>query len=640
MSLLLIHLQLIAALSAQPPGVQPRKPPKARPKKPHFTHAVYLRALRGTVWVRAGKKSATGVLVDRDRRIVVVELSAVSSTDRVTVHFPKFRNGRLLTDPSAYRSVRGHKGKVVRRDRKRNIAFIALDSVPATARPLKLAAKGPVAGEPVVALPHPGAGGALWRLRDGVVTGVSRSGDMTVIDSVSMLNMGRGGILINSKGELIGIDSLATAAPVLRRKTMAATNVRPLVEESTKGYYRVKVFYGTNRLPTALVDRSWWSRFRRFFLTLWGAVTAGFCLVAALIAAVIAFVKPRRRKAAGIGAFVFVAIPVVLGAAVAWRESVADAEQPGRFYSGERGERLRYGTCTVSIPKDHRLGDLEAPPSLFGFKFQEDPQKHVVLLDVEEDGSARSKDFLRDFKQSLAESEHKQVLVYIHGYNTTFEDAARRAAQLFYDLEFDGVPAFYSWPSQGKELAYTADENNVEISVPHFQKFLTRISRETGARQIHVIGHSMGNRILARTLKNLAADKVYGKGTNFREIVLAAPDIDAEVFQSDIVPRIVNGSQRVTLYASSNDSALKKSMQVHGGLPRAGETGDNLVVVPPMETIDVSALDTSLSDHSYYASNKSVISDLYYLLRGRRAGKRHRLEKKTWNGRTYWAFKP
>lgn len=601
------------------------------------------RVLGGMVWVRTDQKTGTGAFVSRDRKLVLVSLETVRNARNVTVYFPQYRGNRPVFDPKFYRSTKGYKGTVIRRDEKRGIAFIELGSLPARARPLRLAPKSPAPGDEIIGYSDTGNGGPLWVSKLALMAKLHKRASprpktAKKKKALELHRAIRGGVAVNRRGELVGLGFLPKTAGKSAKTALDISEIRPLVEKTTDGYYRVKVFYATDRLPSALADHSWSYYFLRFFLTLTGAILGVAALAGVVILMVVALVKSNWRKGAVIGVMVCVAVPGLVASLYALEEATADRNKPGQFYSAERGE-LRYGTCTVSIPKDHRLGDLEGPPSLFEFKFKENPEEHVVVLGVDEDQSGDAQDFFGDLKRSLRESSEKQILVFIHGYNTTFEDAARRSAQLFYDLEFDGVPVFYSWPSQGRELAYTVDENNASFSVPHFERFLTRIARESGAEQVHVIAHSMGNRILTRALRRMAETKHYGKGTRFRNVVLAAPDVDAAAFKNDFAPQIANGIQRVTLYASSNDAALKKSMEVHGGYPRAGESGANLVVLPNLVTIDVSQLDTSLSDHSYYASHRSVVSDIYQLLRGQPPGKR-KLQRRMRGRQAYWTFKP
>lgn len=307
---------------------------------------------------------------------------------------------------------------------------------------------------------------------------------------------------------------------------------------------------------------------------------------------------------------------------------------PKTFFGNQRGE-LVFGACEVSIPRDHRMGALEAP-SWLKFEVKENPKKHVVLLEV---NSSSKNDFFSDLRWRIGTSEGKQqAFVFVHGYNVTFEDAARRTAQMAYDLGFDGAPIFFSWPSQGEISAYTVDETNEEWAIPHLKSFLTEVSSRTGANTIYLIAHSMGTRMLSAALREIANER--SKKQLFKEIVLAAPDIDAEVFQRDILPKIRPTAGRITLYASSKDKALQASKRVHGN-PRAGESEvDNIVIAPGLDTVDASEVDTSFVGHSYYAENRSVISDIYLLLRNGVPPDQRNLLEKNRNGQRYWAFRP
>jgi esterase/lipase superfamily enzyme len=308
--------------------------------------------------------------------------------------------------------------------------------------------------------------------------------------------------------------------------------------------------------------------------------------------------------------------------------------EPKDFFGNQRDE-LVFGECEVSIPRDHRIGELESP-SWRKFQFEEDPTKHIVLLKV----SPRSaEEFFSDLRSHIDNSKgKKQAFVFIHGYNVTFEDAARRTAQMAYDLGFDGAPIFFSWPSQGEAAAYTVDEANEEWAVPHLKVFLTEVSTRAGADTIYLIAHSMGTHALSAALRQIANT---GPRTQlFKEVVLAAPDIDAEVFKRDILPEIRPTAGRITLYASSKDKALQASKKVHGN-PRAGQSElDNMVIAPGLDTIDATEVDTSFWGHSYYAENRSVISDIYWLIVTGNPPWQRQLLEKNHNGQKYWTFRP
>ncbi len=307
-------------------------------------------------------------------------------------------------------------------------------------------------------------------------------------------------------------------------------------------------------------------------------------------------------------------------------------QAPTDFFGGERSasEQLHLGSCEVSIPRDHRMAALESP-SIWRLEFRPDPGKHVVLLSI---SPLEGNDFFNQAKQRVAASARGEAFVFIHGYNVAFADAARRTAQLAYDLAFDGAPILYSWPSHGDFVAYAADENNVEWSAPHLAAFLTDLRKQTGAATIHLIAHSMGNRCLARALASLA-----GTTPPFQQVILTAPDIDSGVFRQ-LAAALRSTAGRVTLYASSHDRALAASRKLHAG-SRAGESGPDLVVCDGIDTIDASAVETDLLGHSYFANARSVVGDLFQLLRtGEGPADRVGLHPVDDNGKRHWSFVP
>ncbi|MEL7478918.1 MAG: alpha/beta hydrolase [Pseudomonadota bacterium] len=300
------------------------------------------------------------------------------------------------------------------------------------------------------------------------------------------------------------------------------------------------------------------------------------------------------------------------------------------------GELQIYGSTEVSIPRDHRMGELESP-SIWRLEINEDPEKHIVLLDIKE---MEKNTYFEKISERLKNSKKKNAFIYIHGYNVTFKDAARRSAQMAYDLGFDGIPVFYSWSSHGSKAKYTFDEVNIKWSEYNIKSFLTDFLQRSDVENVYLIAHSMGNRALTRAYIEVANSSPH-LGAKIKEVILAAPDLDAEIFKRDIAPALAKAGSPVTLYASSEDIPLKASKAIHGGHPRAGDSGDNLVIAAGIETIDASAVKTSFLGHSYFADEKSVISDMFYIINGSlRANERAMLKAVDDNLGRYWIFKP
>ena len=205
-------------------------------------------------------------------------------------------------------------------------------------------------------------------------------------------------------------------------------------------------------------------------------------------------------------------------------------------------------------------------------------------------------------------------------------------------MKFQGTPICYSWPSRGGLEDYTRDMANADWSVVHLQDFLASLFEKSRAGKIHLIAHSMGNRVLMQALDRLA---LQGQTeTRFGQIVLAAPDVSANDFRQRYSTVIRQMSDNVTLYASSRDRALMVSAGVHGH-DRAGLAGDDIVVVEGIDTIDVSHVDTSLIGHSYYGDNPELIDDLKaIILRAKPTSSRSWLQRiDTAANRFYWKFR-
>jgi esterase/lipase superfamily enzyme len=265
------------------------------------------------------------------------------------------------------------------------------------------------------------------------------------------------------------------------------------------------------------------------------------------------------------------------------------------------------------------------------------PTKYVSLISIDPYGEV---EFTRVLKATLGNTDSRDVLVFVHGYLNTFADAAYRTAQMAYDLNFPGVAFCYSWPSLGKTWKYMVDETNSKWTVPHLQKVIQFLRTEVGARVVHVIAHSMGNRVLVETLQTLATAQP-ATAAKLREIVLAAPDIDAGTFRQ-VVDQFRGHAERCTLYGSSKDRALFWSRKFHQ-YPRAGDTGRGLVVVDGIDTIDASAVDTSLltNGHGYYGNNRSILGDIFMLLtQGLPPDQRFGLRVMALAGKRYWFHQP
>ncbi|HEX3894221.1 MAG TPA: alpha/beta hydrolase [Terracidiphilus sp.] len=305
-------------------------------------------------------------------------------------------------------------------------------------------------------------------------------------------------------------------------------------------------------------------------------------------------------------------------------------------YLGLRSDTgaLSYGSCEVSIPETHALADVERP-SIWKFEFRPDPEKHIVLQKVEAEEKTQ---FLKDVAGMVSASPTKEAFVFVHGYNVSFEDAAIRTAQLAYDFGFKGAPILYSWPSKGSLFGYLDDEQTVQQTAGSLKQFLQDVAASSGATVVHLIAHSMGNRALLPVLSQLAADPQFKDFDKFNTVVLAAPDVDRDLFMN-LVAAIHKPQSKITLYVSEHDQALAASHLLFHKEPRAGEGGSDTIVMQGLDTVDVSKLSMDALGHSYFGDNRSVIEDLLKFLKGQLAP-RPGLSKVPSGTLAYWQMLP
>jgi esterase/lipase superfamily enzyme len=291
-------------------------------------------------------------------------------------------------------------------------------------------------------------------------------------------------------------------------------------------------------------------------------------------------------------------------------------------YGSDRAHKLELGRALVTVPKAHQVPNIERPwaikvPYLDVTLYQEDedPKKHFTVQDLKQMSQA---EMIALVKARLAASGtfKDQALVFIHGYNNGFDDGLFRAAQIAYDLKYDGAPFLYSWPSGSGFTSYPYDRESAAQAEQYLSQFLQIVLNDTGAKSVSIIAHSMGNQPLLQVLRDL-------KRTNpgvakISQIILAAPDVDRDAF-AYLATQIQGVSTGITMYASANDVALSYSRRFAGGVPRAGDIAQGFgpAVVDGIDTIDISALsgDYLALNHSNYAERTELLHDIELVLK-------------------------
>lgn len=306
-------------------------------------------------------------------------------------------------------------------------------------------------------------------------------------------------------------------------------------------------------------------------------------------------------------------------------------------FSSERNkdpQPLQYGYVNVSIPPNHKEGENEQQPWYVRPFVGPRPTNYVELLD----GKVLSRTELMASLSGHGNTGNS-VLLFIHGYNNTFEEAATRTALLGWDVSFPGHLMFFSWPSKGKTEAYTVDATTEEWAVADLVSVLEDLDKTAGTDHITIIAHSMGNQVLSKAL--VAVDRLdptfYKKVSR---IIMAAPDVDADVFER-LYAWLYLKAPATTLYVSSRDYAMLSSETVNGGR-RLGDFRAGPVVLPSIETVDASAVKMDFVGHAYISDSPTVLNDVRVMVhQGTAAADRPHM-KSAVNAaqQTYWQLLP
>jgi esterase/lipase superfamily enzyme len=305
-------------------------------------------------------------------------------------------------------------------------------------------------------------------------------------------------------------------------------------------------------------------------------------------------------------------------------------------YANDSAQNLSFGVATVSLPDNehHKIGRLERP-RWYCLEFRENPDKHVVITAVDRLGEQQFIERARAAR--IGDDSTAEAMVFVHGFNVGFEDSIRRTAQFAADLDFRGMAIAYSWPSKSSLFAYSADANISEPSMFMLTEFIGMIRSKLGLSRIHLIAHSMGNRLLVRALNQHVLTVGDAPGAELRQVVFAAPDIDPATF-GGFAKVFADKCERCTLYASSRDLALVASRWIYRR-PRAGAVA-GLVSEYGVDAIDVSQVDNSMLGHSYFSDKRVLLIDLNALLRaGVAPDERPVLEAVVLGDGRYWKFR-
>jgi len=190
----------------------------------------------------------------------------------------------------------------------------------------------------------------------------------------------------------------------------------------------------------------------------------------------------------------------------------------------------------------------------------------------------------------------KDVLLYVHGFNETFETALASAAQLSDGVNWSGKTALFSWPSGGRLIAYQYDRESAMWSRDAFESALNALAANPTIGRVHIVAHSMGTLLTLETLRQLRSEAGEAAINKIGAVVLASPDIDIDQFEQT-VKRLGPVAQRITVISATNDRVLAVSARLAGGIARAGSA----------ERARLTTLGVRVADASDFGSRLQII---------------------------------
>lgn len=206
--------------------------------------------------------------------------------------------------------------------------------------------------------------------------------------------------------------------------------------------------------------------------------------------------------------------------------------------------------------------------------------------------------------QAFAQAANgRDVLLYVHGYNETFESAATSAATLSDAIGFQGRTALFAWPSGGRLLNYVGDRESATWSRDGFEAALRALGGNPSVGRVHIVAHSMGTLLTLESLRQIAeSDPLRQK---LGAIVFASPDIDIDIFEANVT-KLGPLASRMTMIIDPGDLALAASARLAGGIMRAGAADRARLEALGMRVADAGGIGWSVLRHDLFLSNSEV----------------------------------
>jgi esterase/lipase superfamily enzyme len=279
--------------------------------------------------------------------------------------------------------------------------------------------------------------------------------------------------------------------------------------------------------------------------------------------------------------------------------------RPGTYFGGERSQSVSYATVTVAVPPTHVPGKIEWPSRAPGNPETDFVVRDAAYLDSE-------KEFVKALNAQLAMRPpgRRRVFVFIHGYNTMFAEGLYRFTQIVDDADAPAVPVLFTWASRGHLTDYVYDSNSATAARDELEHTL-RLVFASNAEEINILAHSMGNWVTVEALRQIKISAKLPPISKLGAVVLAAPDIDIDVFKSQM-RRFGKPRKPFFIIVSHDDKALRFSDFIAGGKERLGSYANDAELTAlgavVIDLTDVKATDRS--NHAKFAQLAEIAPEM------------------------------
>ncbi len=277
---------------------------------------------------------------------------------------------------------------------------------------------------------------------------------------------------------------------------------------------------------------------------------------------------------------------------------------------------IAFGRATIRAPKTEVLNRatreaqaLGRPSKAVGRQTNEAALR-VQRIDVSPDKGSSLLAEARD-RLSRATRFPRQAIIYVHGYNNSFDDTTRRAAMISYDLDFDGLIATFAWPARSGVTAYLGDRDRAATAAPFLLEMLETFGTSLPDVRVHIIGHSTGAEVIVNALERLADRSASGPRVKLGEVIFAHADVNTSRLAA-MMPSVRKLGVILTSYSSKADWAMSAS----GWARRDGaRVGGAPVYLAGVDAIDISGLGGTFAlNHNVFVQNPAVFGDMARLM--------------------------